>query len=239
MDKLLMGNSSSEADDDAEPEFDFPSYLHLISRLRAKVAADKRDELQEVFAQYDKDQSGDLSMREVSSILLDLGLQPRTRAEQEEIQLMMEEVDEDGSESCDFEEFCVLFQRISEKLQAMQREAERRKALELNFTLHHIADLRQSFETLDRDGNGVLEIGEIRRALQLLRKRIPSDTLRELFDEVDVDGSGVLEFTEFLVLMRMIEDNPELKELNSLSLAGQSTTLASINAAVKEHKTKK
>merc|ERR1719456_184906 len=121
----------------------------------------------------------------------------------------MEEVDEDGSGEIDFEEFCVLFQRISEKLQAMQRENERRKALELNFSLQHLADLRQSFETLDRDGNGVLEIGEIRRALQLMRKRIPSDTLRDLFDEVCADGSGVLEFQEFLQLMRMIEDNPD------------------------------
>merc|ERR1719359_76003 len=150
MDKLLMGNSSSEADDDAEPEFDFPSYLHLISRLRSKVAADKRDELQEVFAQYDKDHSGDLSMREVSLILLDLGLQPKTRAEQEEIQHM--------------------------------------------------------------------------------RKRIPSDTLRDLFDEVDVDGSGVLEFTEFLVLMRKIEDNPELQNVNYETIQNQSANLAAFAA---------
>lgn len=242
MERLLLRSGveeSKDVDDDDDPEFDFPAYLQLISRLRSKVAADKRDELQEVFAQYDKDHSGDLSMREVSLILLDLGLQPKTRGEQEEIQHMMEDVDEDGSESCDFEEFCVLFQRISEKLQAMQREAERRKALELNYTLHHLADLRQSFETLDRDGNGVLEIGEIRRALQLLRKRIPSDTLRELFDEVDVDGSGVLEFQEFLVLMRKIDDNPELQQMSSLSLAGHSTTLAQIQGAVKDAHSKK
>lgn len=233
MDKLLLGNANP--DEDAEPEFDFPQYLQLISRLRAKVAAEKRDELQEMFMQYDKDGSGDLSMGEISQILVDLGLQPRTRAEQEEIQLMMEEVDEDGSESCDFEEFCVLFQRISEKLQAMKREAERRKALELNFTLTDLQELRQSFETLDREGNGVLEISEIRRALQLMRKKIPSDTLRDLFDEVCADGSGVLEFQEFLQLMRMIEDSTELETMNMDSSQGrQSNNLATFTAAVKK-----
>merc|ERR1719335_107551 len=96
--------------------------------------SEKREEMKTIFDSYDRDCSGDLSMREVSKILLDIGLQPKNKEEQEEIQKMMEEVDEDGSMEINFEEFLLLFQRINEKLKAMQRENERARALELNFT---------------------------------------------------------------------------------------------------------
>merc|ERR550514_63652 len=99
----------------------------------------------------------------------------------------MEEVDEDGSMEINFEEFLLLFQRINEKLKAMQRENENAKALELNFTEHQLADLRYAFDALDSDGSGTLEVSEIRRALQLMGRKIDSDKLRAMIELVDDD----------------------------------------------------
>merc|ERR1711904_695809 len=94
-------------------DINFPQCLVLIQKLRAALNFQKRDEMKTLFDSYDRDKSGDLSLQEVSRILIDLGLQPKTRDEQDEIQRMMEEVDEDGSMELNFNEFLVLFQRIN------------------------------------------------------------------------------------------------------------------------------
>merc|ERR1719335_1537711 len=161
--------------------------------------SEKREEMKTIFDSYDRDCSGDLSMREVSKILLDIGLQPKNKEEQEEIQKMMEEVDEDGSMEINFEEFLLLFQRINEKL----------KAMELAFTEVQLADLRYAFDALDSDGSGTLEVTEIRRALQLMGRKIDSDKLRAMIELVDDDCSGELDFAEFLMLVRVIENDRE------------------------------
>merc|ERR1719359_953417 len=125
---------------------------------------------------------------------------------------MMQDVDEDGSMELNFEEFLVLFQRINEKLKAMQREKENAKAVELEFTENQLADLRYAFNALDSDGSGTLEVQEIRRALQLMGKKVSSEKLWEMISEVDDDQSGELDFTEFLQLVRKMETDAWMNE---------------------------
>merc|ERR1711871_1537071 len=69
-----------------------------------------------------------------------------------------------------------------------------------------VTQLRTAFETLDPEGHGSLQVGEVREVLRLLRRNLDADEMRYLFTHLDEDGSGELEFSEFLRLMRMVED---------------------------------
>merc|ERR1719281_495614 len=93
-----------------------------------------REELRPLFEEYDRDQSGELSMQEVSRILVDLNLQPKSAAEQAEISRMMDDVDADGSGLIDFDEFLWFVQRLHERLHAMKRKDENREAKELRYS---------------------------------------------------------------------------------------------------------
>lgn len=202
----------AEMEESGHDEVSFADVLALIQRLRAALHSQKRDEMKTLFDSYDRDRSGDLSLREVSRMLLDLGLQPKNRDEQDEIQKMMAEVDEDGSMELNFEEFLLLFQRINEKLKAMQREKERERAHELSFSEMQLADLRYAFDALDTDGSGLLEVSEIRRALQLMGKKVSSEKLWDMITEVDDDNSGELDFTEFLQLVKRMDTDATFLE---------------------------
>lgn len=198
-----------EVDTDEIGELSFTQTLHLVKRLRRKANDDRREELRSYFDSYDRDGSGDLSMAEISKILVDLGLQPRNHEEQENIQLMMEEVDEDGTNSLDFEEFCMLFQKISEKLLMLQRSNERKQGLELGFSDQELLDFRIAYNSLDEDGDGRLEITEIRRAMNMMHLRVSPESLRNLVESLDEDGSGELSFVAFLKLVQAIGEGED------------------------------
>merc|ERR1719313_803298 len=118
---------------------------------------------------------------------------------------MMEEADDDGSMELTFEEFLVLSQKINEKLKAMQREYEKQRALEMHFTEDQLSDLRHAFDVLDHDGSGTLAIAEVRRALQLMGKRLTSDKLRGLILQIQGHATAELDFVAFLILTRTLE----------------------------------
>jgi calcium-dependent protein kinase len=61
-----------------------------------------------------------------------------------------------------------------------------------------IKSLRETFMTLDDNGDGLLTIVELKEGLAKCNLTdIPAD-LQEILDDVDSDGSGVIDYTEFL-----------------------------------------
>jgi len=61
-----------------------------------------------------------------------------------------------------------------------------------------IKALRDTFTTLDHNGDGLLTAAEMKEGLQKAGlKEIPED-LKQILKEVDSDGSGVIDYTEFL-----------------------------------------
>merc|ERR1712032_512864 len=155
---------------------------------------------------HDKNQSGSLDMPEVCSILCDLSLQPRSIREQEGIAEMLDEIDRDGSGTLEFDELMVMVQRISEKLQQLQRAAENLRGEELHFSKPQIKELRKAFVTLDVDDSGYLSIDEVERALQWMEWRFSDQKLHAILKEVEQDGDVGLSFLEFLEFLRKIED---------------------------------
>merc|ERR1712048_256822 len=61
-----------------------------------------------------------------------------------------------------------------------------------------IKALRDTFMTLDQNGDGKLTINEMKDGIKKAGlKEIPPD-LQQIMEEVDSDGSGVIDYTEFL-----------------------------------------
>jgi len=61
-----------------------------------------------------------------------------------------------------------------------------------------IKNLRETFQALDNNGDGLLTSAEMRDGLAKCGlKEVPSD-LQSILQDVDADGSGVIDYTEFL-----------------------------------------
>jgi Ca2+-binding EF-hand superfamily protein len=194
-----------KADPD-ENGLDFREFLDLISQIRRKCIDKNRIEWKGFFDKHDKDKSGQLSVAEVSAVLAELNLTPKTHEEQHEIRILIQDVDEDGSGELSFQEFQMLSQRVIERLMMLNLEASKGLALELGFSVNELRELRAVFDQLDTDGSNAIDISEARHALVLLKRDISSEQLRQVWTRIDVDGSDELDFAEFLRLMSVLND---------------------------------
>jgi plastin-3 len=69
------------------------------------------------------------------------------------------------------------------------------------FTDEERLELREQFQTIDRDGSGFIELAELKQALDVCGFKIPQYKVRQMIDEVDREqsgpGKGRLSFEEF------------------------------------------
>lgn len=197
---------------DGNDSVNFDEFLHLVKQLREEMKLRRREEVWAIFRSYDKDNSGQLSMAEVSMLFTDMGLLPKCQVGQDEIKRLLEESDDDGSGELNFEEFQHLVELVTEKLRALTRVRELELGIDLGYTKKQIIDFRDAFWQLDDEGTGALGIVDLRRIMTMLRVRISGDELRDLFAEVDNDESGCIDFSEFLRLMHMLEEQRQEQE---------------------------
>ncbi len=65
------------------------------------------------------------------------------------------------------------------------------------FVEHTEKELRQLFESIDRDHNAELDKDELKLAFRRAGLAISSAKLNQFFDEVDVNHDGVISFEEW------------------------------------------
>lgn len=212
-------------DVNGDGEFNFVEFLELVREVRAYKRGKQHQEYLQNFERYDKDKSGTLSVLEISNLLADLGFVPKSYKEQDEIAYLIHTADDDASGFINFPEFQVLCQRIDEKLKSMRYEEEIEYAMKLGFSEQHIRDLRWIFDSLDTDGSGKLDFAEVRHALGMMRKSVPSDVFSKAFKALDSDGSGELDFQEFMGFMQMMRDNEGLFAEEAQKLAHKAIQL--------------
>jgi len=159
--------------------------------------------LHQVYEHYDPGRSGNLDRTEISSLLADIGLQPRTREEKAEINEILNEqvariaVAKSGDKEpwrvlsrpsvfkVTFESFLKLVQAVSEKLRELQS-----------------IESMQLFQLADVDDSGTLEMAETR---DLMESKLGMKTHNEeeeaemvaIFKSCDGDADAALTFEEF------------------------------------------
>merc|ERR1719235_584121 len=106
----------------------------MMQDVRAAWRQRLEPELVNLFKKYDKDNGGSLSFSEVATMIGEMGLNPRSREDQDEIKQLLDSVDADGSGELDFYEFQDLVQRIEEKLKSLQRRRDMQGGEALGFS---------------------------------------------------------------------------------------------------------
>ena len=72
----------------------------------------------------------------------------------------------------------------------------------------HEAELRQAFALYDRNGDGTIDMTELRAVLHAMGQHPGRRELRALMDRMDTDGSGAIDYEEFAAVMR--DDHAEV-----------------------------
>jgi len=139
----------------------FKGFVRLLSELNTLESV----YLRKVFDQNDANSSAGLSLTECHRALADCGLKPRTLVESEDINVLIEEFDEDGSGEVDPEEFLHLVTFVSEKVRVLRREEERNLTSHSDWTEDRLEKMREAFHNVDVDMKDNLDADGVARLL--------------------------------------------------------------------------
>ena len=149
--------------------------------MESKFSEQQLEEFKEAFSLFDKDGDGTITIIELETVMLSLGLMP-TEAEVIE---MMKEVDTDGNGVIDFTEFLTLMDR---KLMFLDGDE----------------DIKEAFRLFDKDGNGVISAAELHQMMNNLGEKLTESEIEEMIKEADLDGDGQINYQEFVTMMTLM-----------------------------------
>ncbi|XP_065050995.1 plastin-2-like [Rhopilema esculentum] len=93
-----------------------------------------------------------------------------------------------------------------------------------------LAELRESFNNFDLDGNGHITSQEIGNVMKSLGEDIPGYKLREIIKEVDSNQNGTVEFDEFLQIYKTVSSKAKgsafkdlIKKREKINITGGSS----------------
>uniref|UniRef100_A0A8D2ZR70 Troponin C, slow skeletal and cardiac muscles n=1 Tax=Scophthalmus maximus TaxID=52904 RepID=A0A8D2ZR70_SCOMX len=138
---------------------------YAVSLLEFKAAFD-------IFIQDAED--GCISTKELGKVMRMLGQNPTP----EELQEMIDEVDEDGSGTVDFDEFLVMMVRC-------MKEESKGKSEE---------ELAELFRMFDKNGDGYIDLEELKAMLESTGEAITEDDIEELMKDGDKNNDGKIDY---------------------------------------------
>ncbi|KAF8939000.1 hypothetical protein EDD21DRAFT_389607 [Dissophora ornata] len=75
------------------------------------------------------------------------------------------------------------------------------------FSTQQVADLKESFDTFDRNGDGTISRRELHSLLHTVGHKVNASGLENLLTTYDSDQSGTIDFDEFLNLAEILIKN--------------------------------
>ena len=144
----------------------------------SKLSADQIAGFKESFDIFDTDHDGSISVSELKSVMVSLGLTPTD----EEVMDLMREVDLDGNNKIEFNEFVALMSKQQDDSHNSEQE------------------LIDAFRVFDKNGDGLISKSELKGVLASLGEDISEEELDAMIDEVS-DGTGQINIDQFAALM--------------------------------------
>lgn len=140
------------------------------------LTEEQQQDVKDVFEAIDENNNGSIDVSELAKGLRGLGLNP-TNAEVKEL---LSEFDEDQNNVLSLEEFTRLFV----------------KSLTTFTNTEEI--LREQFKKLDIDGNGKVDVQELRKVLLQGDEKLDDDEAEKIIEEFDTNGDGMIDIEEFI-----------------------------------------
>jgi Ca2+-binding EF-hand superfamily protein len=164
------------------------------------------------FSERDADGSGSLSQAELKQVLLHLGYTPAAK----ELKKMFQDLV--GGESHHSDE--VGLWELEALVRGFKLEARVNFRKNHGFTEQQVLKYTHEFEKHDPQKDGFVDNKDLRRMLTRLFPNANQDAnaakkVRDVLAQIEGDGSdGKLDFDEYLRLMRLLQDEVELKKLD-------------------------
>lgn len=150
-----------------------------------------------------------LHVAEISEALEYLRLNPSKRHEQAQLFRFLNELNEWGFTplTLEFEAFLRFVRLVREWRQCSKSDEDAAFAeQQLGYSVRQVRVYQAIFEIIDKQGEGTLDMGGLRRAVRLLKRtHITSDELRDLFARTDEDSNGSVSFSEFIRMVSEME----------------------------------
>ncbi|WDK23319.1 calmodulin [Colletotrichum graminicola] len=138
-------------------------------------------EFKEAFSLFDKDGDGQITTKELGTVMRSLGQNPS----ESELQDMINEVDADNNGTIDFPAYPEFLTMMARKMKDTDSEEE----------------IREAFKVFDRDNNGFISAAELRHVMTSIGEKLTDDEVDEMIREADQDGDGRIDYNEFVQLM--------------------------------------
>ncbi|KAK3599649.1 hypothetical protein CHS0354_029110 [Potamilus streckersoni] len=167
-------DEKNEEEEEEEEKDEEPDYCQMYNLTEEQV-----EEFREAFRLFDPDGDGTITSLELGMVMRVIGQNP-TEAE---LQDMINEVDQDGNGTIEFEEFVAMM-------------ATRAKQQEDSDDI-----MQKTFSVFDRDKTGYITSNNLRTVLRNIGMRFSAKVVQEMINEVDSDGDGKVNYEEFKVMM--------------------------------------
>ena len=140
-----------------------------------ELSEEQLGEFREAFALFDKDGDMTISAEELGTVMVSLGQNPTPQ----EIRKMIDDVDENGDGTIDFDEFKTLMQ------------------MQMTDT-DNTENLTAAFKVFDADGSGSISRAELHEIMTTKGKPLTDAEVEEMMREADKDGDGNINYAEFV-----------------------------------------
>ncbi|KRX26316.1 Calmodulin, partial [Trichinella nelsoni] len=146
-------------------------FYTIMAADRFGLADEQIAEFQEAFNLFDKDGDGKITSQELGIVMRSLGQRPT----ESELRDMVNEVDEDGNGTIEFDEF---LQMMSRKMKDSDSEQE----------------LKEAFQVFDKDKDGFISAAELHYVMTNLGEKLTDEEVQEMIREADLDGDGLVNY---------------------------------------------
>eukprot|EP00927_Polykrikos_kofoidii_P078460 TRINITY_DN75280_c0_g1_i1.p1 TRINITY_DN75280_c0_g1~~TRINITY_DN75280_c0_g1_i1.p1 ORF type:complete len:1075 (-),score=172.59 TRINITY_DN75280_c0_g1_i1:54-3278(-) len=190
----------------------FCEFVLMMEELRKQLRQKQRTSLRLVFLRFAQlstpGDCGFIKHKDLVHALVAAGISLPTEQDNAVVLRVLEE--NDTGAAVTFDEFEDLFQWIREALAAREVRLLTEECMKLGIDLALMGQFMQSFDMLDADGSGKLDVNEVKTALAALLQREPShDEMLYFYNQVRLDMSQDICAAEFLRLM----NSPEIQKI--------------------------